>query len=186
MAEQKKKKGRAARADLYVPQAGGGFRYIGKYYRFAEGQELTVKKWTLIRTALCVITGLAVLGSGLLNSPGMHNTAYVIIPFMGSFICAVAMIWAAGRAAYHGVPLKEYVFDATVLRLKGLTIAQAVFSVLAAAGEILFLFLSSEEEKRIAAAISFAALQLVACAAALILRAFEKKPQWEKTDTNAQ
>ena len=180
--EQKRKKhGRAARAELYVPQAGGGYRYTGKYYDFPEGQRFTSKRLTQLRTGLAALTLLLTLGSGLLNSPGMRNTFYVILPFMGSFICGIAMAWSAGRAMYHGVPLKEYVYEATIVRLRGLTLFQLFFAVLAAAGEIVFLILS--EEKDLALSLLFAALQLLAGASSLTLKLIERQCRWEKNET---
>lgn len=180
--EKKKKRGRAARAELYVPKADGGYRYIGKYYAFCEGQRLGVRQYMLLRTGLSLLAALAVLGSGLLNSPGMHNTFYVIIPFVGSFICAFACVWACGRAMYHGDPLKEYVYGSTIIRMKGLCIFQAACAVLAAAGEAVFFFLSAEEERGLPVMLAFGGLQLLAAAAAAASRYVGSLFKWEKKD----
>ncbi|MCH5199893.1 MAG: hypothetical protein J1F60_02945 [Oscillospiraceae bacterium] len=179
----RKKRGRAARAELYVPQAGGGYRYIGKYYAFSQGQRLDAKRYLLFRTGLSVLSLLLVLGSGLLNSPGMHNTFYVIIPFVGSFLCAVACVWAGGRAMYYGASLKEYVYGATIVRLKGLTVFQAVLSFLAAAGEAALFFLSAEEERKLLLMLAFSGLQLLAAAASLVSRRLGSLYKWEKSGT---
>ena len=181
--QKRKKRGRAARAELYVPKAGGGYRYIGKYYAFSEGQRLDVNRYMLLRIGLSLLAGLSVIGSGLLNSPGMHNTFYVIIPFIGSFLCAAACIWASGRAMYHGAPLKEYVYNATLIRLKGLTVFQAACAVLAATGETVFFFLSAEEERQLLIMLAFDGLQLLAAAASLVSRHFGSLFKWEKSDS---
>ena len=183
MSEQEKKRkksGRAARIESYVPTAGGGYRYIGKHYLFPEGQRLTYKRYMQMRLMLSILSGLAVIGSGLINSPGMHNTFYVIIPFAGSFILTVAVLWSLCRAMYHGVPLKEYVYDATIVRLKALTVVQGVCAVLTAAGETVFLILSAEKQPLLS--LLFAALQLLAAAAALAHRFISDKFIWEKTE----
>ena len=176
--KKRKKRGRAARVENYVPSADGGYRYIGRHYAFPEGQRLTYRQYMLMRLGLSVLPALAVIGAGLLNSPGMHNTFYVIIPFAAGFVCTAAALWSVGRAMYHGAPLKEYVYDTTIVRLKALTVAQTVCTALAAAGETVFLILS--EEKQPLPSLLFAALELLAAAAALTHRLAAGRFRWEK------
>ena len=182
--EKKKRKwSKTAKAELYVPQASGGYRYIGKYYTFSPNQSINAKRYLLILTGLSLLTAVLIVGSGLLNSPGMHNTFYVIIPFIGSFICSVACVWASGRAMYYGDPLKEYVYSATVVRLRGLTVIQAVCSVLTAAGETVFFFLSAAEEQKLSILLAFDGQQLLAAASSLAAWRFVIRYKWEKNDS---
>lgn len=169
--------------ELYIPKADGGYRYIGKYYAFCEGQGLDAKKYMLVRVGLSLLAVLSALGSGLLNSPGMHNSFYVIIPFVGSLLCAAACLWSSGRVMYHGAPLKEYVYSSTVIRLQGLTVFQSVCAVLAAAGETVFFFLSRGEERKLLIMLAFDGLQLLGAAASLLSRRFGSLYKWEKSDS---
>ncbi|MCH5324238.1 MAG: hypothetical protein J1E39_03390 [Eubacterium sp.] len=180
--KQKKKRGRAAKAELYVPSAGGGYRYIGGYYKYAEEQKLSWQRSAVIRLALGAAVLLMSLGCGLLQAPGMRNSFYVILPYAAEFVCAIALLWAACRAWYHGDEPKEYVYNATIVRLGGLTVFQAVLSGITAIGEVIFVILQGTDGCGVFEALAFPILQILVLIAAIIWKLFERKLEWLKKE----
>ena len=182
MAEKKKRKWRHAYVTDYKQTMSGEYIYTGKVYHYAGGAE----EWKRVFRLMWLLAGagfVSVVLAGCVNVPGMRNCVYVIAPYVITFGLSLSCVWAMFRlTGEREGKVKEYVYDATVTRLKGLTIIQTVCSVLAAAGETVFLFLSAEE-RRLLTTLAFVGLQLLAAALSLASRRFGSLYKWEKTDS---
>lgn len=142
--EQKKRRGRRAYLDDYKALANGQIVYTGKMYAYAGG-----KPWEKVLAVLWLWAGVAlacVITCGLIPVSGMKNTAYVVLPWVLSFVGAASVIWALVRVTHHGEELKEHVYTATVRALPVRTVFTAVCAAVAVLGQTVKLILDGPGE----------------------------------------
>ena len=88
----------------------------------------------------------------------MQNSVYVLLPYAVQMAAALSTVWAYGRMARGGNPLREYIYESTVLKLPlrgGLT---GCFALVCAAGEFIHLTLCRSE---ILPSVPFLAIQVI-------------------------
>ncbi|MBR1811211.1 MAG: hypothetical protein IJ766_06145 [Clostridia bacterium] len=105
--------------------ASGRYIYRGRYLAF-DGAEKRRKRLLAKLCVLAFVSVLAVIGAGSLDTAGMDNTFYVLIPYMGEIAFTAALVWATVRLCISGEPLREYIYKATVDRLPKLGFALAI------------------------------------------------------------
>lgn len=127
--------------EQFQKNAAGDYVYTGKHYGFVSGEKS--RKRALVELwVLSGAMGACSLGAGMFPAPGTVNTFYVLIPMAAAMISAMAALWALGQLSAGGDPLKEYVYEASVVKLPGRLMAVTVFSVLMMACELLYLILN--------------------------------------------
>ena len=80
--------------------------YTGKYYHY-QG-DVTKQKRNFVFITFCIT--FAVIMSGCINSSGMNNSFYVIIPYIAEVGCVFTLCWNVIRLAAEGNSVKEYVY----------------------------------------------------------------------------
>lgn len=179
MAEEERKKGRRARLSGFAPTATGEYVYTGGHYAYVE-QGGSYKRFLAAQWALALGCLGCTVGGGCVSGPGMGNSFYVIIPWAGTLIAAVTVVWAVARMAYWGNPLRDYVYEKTVLALSARCKIAAAF---AAATEVLsgaFLGSHGMEENDILGVCAFFILEIGTIICSLALISLEKRQKWEK------
>lgn len=127
--------------EQFQKNAAGEYIYTGKHYGFVRQKKS--RKWALLELwgLGAAMTGCS-LGPGMFPAPGTVNTFYVLIPMAAGMIAAMAFLWALGQLSVEGDPMKEYVYEASVIKMPGRLTAVTVFSVLTILCEMLFLCLN--------------------------------------------
>ena len=170
-------KKRRSELEFFRRDAGGEFRYAGGYCRYA-GKPTRTRQLALLWT-ICGIGTLALIAAGCLSAPGMTGSTYVLIPYVAALIALCAGLWALGRLTLGGDPIRET--DCACAESAPRRLAAAgVLSLLAMAGEGLYLLLHGTEEQPGAAA---ACMILLAASGILALlgKSRFRVLQWEKT-----
>lgn len=139
MAEQKKKKGKGRRAylDDFQATVSGEYIYTGRTYVLPGGPELRRRRLLQLGGVSAVMAAAAVAG-GCVTGPGTGSCAYVLLPYTGSLLSALTVLYGTLRLAKGGSGLRQYVYDATVKQFPLRTMLAAVFSALTIAGECLY------------------------------------------------
>lgn len=171
MAEQKReKRGRRAYLKDFQPTAGGDYIYTGRMVRW-PGAGGWSRREALIRLWLCALPGLAAaLAGGCISGTGMDGRAFVLLPYIVGLVLAACTVWPVLRLTAAGEgPLREYVYQATVGRLPGLSLAWAICSGVTLGAELVNLAVPGFSGVR-PMALLFAALEGLSLLAALALR----------------
>ncbi|MGM9521395.1 MAG: hypothetical protein ACI3VB_02835 [Oscillospiraceae bacterium] len=175
---EKKRRGRRAYLDDFVKNAAGEYVYTGAHYSLSGGKAAFKKAAALICAASAVIAGL-IIACGCIPAAGMDNCFYVIIPYAAGLISAGSVVWAACRLASGGNPMREYVYEATVLKLPLRCTVIFAFSILTFLCDVLFLILNGFDGK-MTATIIFLAFELASGAASMWLKAYILGLSWSK------
>lgn len=176
------KRGRAAKASYFVPAGPGRYVYSGPLYSPDTAEGVTAKRLGV----RCVLFGagttvLSVL-CGVLPVPGMTDAFYVIIPYALTLIFSAVLLWKSVRVLYWGGErLREYIYNATVMKFPVLTLLCAVFAGVSAVGEVVYLVLNGADKARAPLAILFILFHGAILALALLRRKFETAVTWNKT-----
>lgn len=160
-----KKKRRRAYLDDFKKTGEGQYRYEGALYQSALPEKERKKAAGLLGLLCCSVTALT-LAAGCVPSAGMQNSVYVLLPYAVQMAAALSTVWAYGRMARGGNPLREYIYESTVLKLPlrgGLT---GCLALVCAAGEFIHLTLCRSE---ILSSVPFLAIQVITGAMGLLI-----------------
>lgn len=170
MGEQKKKKpGRRAYLNDFHPTAGGDYVYTGPMLPWPPAGQGTRNQVLLRLWALALVGALATVAGGCLPGVEMDGRPYVLLPYMAGLVLAGCSLWSLARLTGGGEELRAYVYQATVERLPGLTLAWAILSALTLVGELVNLALPGFPGQAPMAGL-FAALEGVTILVALVFR----------------
>lgn len=182
--DQRKKRGRAAKAAYFVPTGNGNYVYTGPLYSLCAEARITAKQASARRLIFSGAIALLSLLCGILPVPGMSNTFYVIVPYAGTLVFAAVSLWKSARIAYWGGnSLREYVFDSTAKQLPVYTLLCAVFAIASIIGEGLCLILEGVDSAKLPLAILFMFAHFAIAALALIWRKQESALKWTSKNT---
>lgn len=130
-----KRRGRRSYLEDFQKDVNGEYQYRGTMYRY-EGRlpygKLRLRLWLCCGFGAALVLAVNCLPGITANAP-----AYVTLPSMLGVLAACVAVWTLGRWSYHGQPLREYVYEQTVTRLKVMMIGTAVCCAAAAVGQII-------------------------------------------------
>lgn len=126
---------RRAYLSYFHKNAAGEYVYSGALYAYEGGnrKRALIGLWALLGVA----TALTLLG-GCIPVPGLTHVWYILIPYVLSVIAACMGLWSLGEITAGGEPLREYVYEKSVKRLKHRLILTSVCAILAFAGEFVY------------------------------------------------
>lgn len=156
MAEEKKRRGRRAYLADFHQTADGTYRYGGAMHRFTgpgSWKGALVRLW-----ALTALMAAAAVTAGCVSAPGTAETVYVLLPLVLSCVCALSVVWLMARLTLGGPELRDYVYTATVGRVKVRGWATALFAAIALVGETVYLCLHGAGDRLTGAVVMVAAL----------------------------
>lgn len=156
----------------------GAYAYKGALYSYIPKnkslKQALVQLWALYGSLL-----LVAIAAGCLPNTGIQNTAYIILPYTILLIASIRLCWAMGRLTAGGNPLREYIYQASVLKLPIWSIVVAILAILSILGEIIFLFLH-EMQSSLIPHFLLIALLLYVCIIAFWARHIIRQLQWSK------
>lgn len=165
--------------DDFQPDAAGKYHYSGRYYRFAG--TFAARRGVLCRLSAGAAVTAAVIGAGCLDTAGMDNAIYVLIPYMADVVLTAALWWSCGRLLAGGDPLREYVYTATVRRIPRLCAALAIACGLTLVCAGVYLMMNGFAG-RPAAGVEYVGLIGLAAAAALFCRRTLRPTDWKQDE----
>ncbi len=169
--QDKRPRGRRAHLRYFTPDANGGYTYTGPVATCQNPRPQRLRLAAALGAALAIQI-LCFVATGVVPVPGMDNTFYVLLPWLGELISLV-LTASSGRLAVYlwmdGAQLRLYRYEATVQRLPVRTAAVAVFAALAALGEVVCLLRQGAGGNAAGAAL-FLGCQACIAAAALACR----------------
>jgi hypothetical protein len=182
MAEQNKRRG--SHLNSFQLNLNGEYVYAGALYRYEGAAPFRSAVKALIALG-CVLIA-AVIGTGFVEAPSMlgFGSFYVILPFIGEFVCAILAAWSLGLLVYHGDELREYLYRRSVERLNPCLYLTAGFAAAGVLGNLVFVLTHGFLGKPAATMALFALKLTVIAAAALMLRR-AKAMVWHCTDVEA-
>jgi len=102
--------------------------YVGKLHDYADDNPLEfadmIKRMLILSAVSCAASAAA----GCLRVPGMLNTWWVIIPYLGAILSAALMIWGSIRLLVNEKPLKDSVYKSSALVLPPRCGAHVIFA----------------------------------------------------------
>ncbi len=179
MAERKRD--RRAHLNDFRLDLNGDYVYGGAQYRY-EGAE----PFRAAAKRLALAAGLmaaAIIGTGCVEAPAMLGCFYVLLPFIGEFVCAILAVWSLGLMIRHGDVIRAYVYRRSVERLTPclyLTVGFAGAGVLA---NLVFVLIHGFLGKT-AAVLALFALKAVVLVSALYLLRRSRAMVWRCTDVD--
>lgn len=175
MAERKK--GRHAYLSDFHRDVSGEYVYSGPVYQY-DGP-LAQRQFTVRLLAPGVVLCAAVVAAGLLRTPAMLNTFYVILPFVGEVVCAGLSLWALVRLCWHLPQIRGYVYRATVETLGVKLLLTAVCAGMCALAQVVFITCFGLCNQPFLSLFPFA-LKAMVIAAALLLRKTVRQASFDR------
>lgn len=153
--------------DDFRKDINGSYLYHGSYRSYAGSTAYATMRcrlWLMCGGALA-----ALAAAGMVPAPGAMQQFYVLLPYAAALVACISVVWALARMSRGGERLRSYVYDQTVAKLPLRCLLTGVFAALAAAGEIIDVFLNGAQNAGIYAGM-FIALAAAAAAAVLAAR----------------
>ena len=120
----------------YKLSANGEYVYTGKYYTYVDINGFKKNRFNIIfLTAVCAF---AVIMSGCINSSGMNNSFYVILPYAAEVASVFALCWNVVRLAKEGDSIKEYVYASVTKNIPNAAKSLMLFSAVGLIGTIVY------------------------------------------------
>ena len=123
---------------------------------------------------------ICLLVSGFLPLRSFRGCFYVLLPYMIALVAAISCLWTIGELTGGGDPLRQYVHDATVLKLPGRAMVSAVAALACILGEIVSCALNGADGE-IGVLIVFFLLLAVGAGAMVLLRRRIRGAVWQIT-----
>ena len=123
---------------------------------------------------------ICLLLSGFLPLRSFRGCFYVLLPYMIALVAAISCLWTIGELTGGGDPLRQYIHDATVLKLPGRAMVSAVAALACISGEIVSCALNGADGE-IGALIAFFLLLAVGAGAMVLLRRRIRGAVWQIT-----
>lgn len=175
---EKKKKGRRAYLNAFQKNETGGYTWEGDVYLW-QGSADGLRRERVFLGILGAVLFAASVGAGCVTAPGALNCAYVLAPYVVSFVCSINLCWKTGRFLTAGEPVRAYVYEETVEAIPGRAVLTAAGAGLAVLGEILFVCRNGFEGK-MAGFVFFLLLEGVVLASGIIVFRRMKRMKWRR------
>ena len=91
--------------------------------------------------ALGIGGGICLLAGGFLPVESFRGCVYVLLPYIAALVAAISCLWTISELTGGGEPMRQYVHDATVLKLPGRAMIAAVAAVLCILGQVIYCIL---------------------------------------------
>lgn len=161
MAEHSKKERRAYLNDFHSDDS-GTYSYQGAYYVLQGDSKRICREMAELWGSCAVLAGVTI-ANGYIPAPGMGNCFYVLLPYLVQLLAAVSAGLAVFRMGTGRKPLREYVYQASVLKLPFRFGLAAVGAGVTFGGEGIYLMIHGADDQA-----GFAVLFLLLEAAALV------------------
>ena len=144
--EEKKKRDNKHYLRDFQENPDGSYVYTGKTWHADEAvrRRILVRLWALQAVML-----ISVLLPGFVTTAGLLNTFYVIIPYVFWLISDFVLAYTLGIMTFGGNPLKDYIYERSVLRYPFCTVLSIAGAVMTAIALLIFLLRGGSGEGEI-------------------------------------
>lgn len=170
---------RHSKLEYFQRNAAGEYIYTGKHMSYVS-TEKSRKRLLLELWGLGTAGTICLLLSGFLPLRSFRGCFYVLLPYMIALVAAISCLWTISELTGGGDPLRQYVHDATVLKLPGRAMVSAVAALACISGEIVSCALNGADGE-IGALIAFFLLLAVGAGAMVLLRRRIRGAVWQIT-----
>ncbi len=170
---------RHSKLEYFQRNAAGEYIYTGKHMSYVS-TEKSRKRLLLELWGLGTAGTICLLLSGFLPLRSFRGCFYVLLPYMIALVAAISCLWTIGELTGGGDPLRQYIHDATVLKLPGRAMVSAVAALACISGEIVSCALNGADGE-IGALIAFFLLLAVGAGAMVLLRRRIRGAVWQIT-----
>ena len=165
-----------SKLEYFQRNAAGEYIYTGKHMSYVSTEKsrkrLLLELWGLGTAGMiCLLVG------GFLPLRSFRGCFYVLLPYMIALVAAISCLWTIGELTGGGEPLRQYVHDATVLKLPGRAMIAAVAAGLCILGQAIYCILHGGGA--VGALIAFFLLEGVGAAAMLLLFRCIRSASWK-------
>lgn len=167
-----KKKGFKAYLNDFKLNEQGKYIYSGALYGY--GGEKPLKRLKCEILLLSFLPAACAVLSGCIPAPGMINGFYVIIPWALEITAAFSLVWAAVKFAFAEMPLRGYIYQATLAAFKPRCIFNCTACILEFISFCVFVIVNGSGGKT-AAALGFLLLKAMSAIAGAVLAKFAAK-----------
>lgn len=124
----------------------GSYVYTGKTWHADEAvrRRILVRLWALQAVML-----FSVFLPGFTTTAGLLNTFYVIIPYVFWLISDFVLAYTLGSVTFGGNPLKNYIYENSVLKYPFCAVLPLAGAVMTAAALLIFLLRGGSGEGEI-------------------------------------
>lgn len=168
------RKKRRSKLELFQRNAAGEYIYTGGHMRYADAKKprrrMLAELW-----AMGLLGTLCFLAGGFLPVPGFTGCFYVLGPYVAALIAAAGSLWTLGELTGAGDPIRQYVYDATVLRLPVWALIAGITGGMCVLGEGLYLI---KNGGGLGIAAAFLVLEAVGTTAMLLFRSTIRRGKW--------
>ena len=170
---------RHSKLEYFQRNAAGEYIYTGKHMSYVS-TEKSRKRLLLELWGLGTAGTICLLVSGFLPLRSFRGCFYVLLPYMIALVAAISCLWTIGELTGGGDPLRQYVHDATVLKLPGRAMVSAVAALACILGEIVSCALNGADGET-GILIAFFLLLAVGAGAMVLLRRCIRGAVWQIT-----
>lgn len=143
---EKKKRDKKHYLQDFQKNPDGSYVYTGKTWHADEAvrRRALVKLWALQAVML-----FSVFLPGFMTTAGLLNTFYVIIPYVFWLISDFVLAYTLGSMTFGGNPLKNYIYENSVLKYPFCTVLPLAGAVMTAIALLIFLLRGGSGEGEI-------------------------------------
>lgn len=170
------RKKRRSKLELFQRNAAGEYIYTGGHMRYADAHK-TRRRMLAELWASGALGTLCFLAGGFLPVPGFTGCFYVLGPYVAALIAAAGSLWTLGELTGAGDPIRQYAYDATVLRLPVWSMIAGIAGGLCLLGEGLYLIRNGGG---LGTAAAFLALEAAGTMAMLLFRGVICRSRWQE------
>ena len=173
------RKKRHSRLEYFQRNAAGEYIYTGKHLTYVS-TEKSRKRLLLELWGLGTAGMICLLVSGFLPLRSFRGCFYVLLPYMIALVAAISCLWTIGELTGGGDPLRQYVHDATVLKLPGRAMVSAVAALIGMLGEAVSCILNGADGT-VGVLAAFFLLMAIGTAAMVLLYRCIRGAVWQIT-----
>lgn len=173
------RKKRHSRLEYFQRNAAGEYIYTGKHMSYVS-TEKSRKRLLLELWGLGTAGMICLLVSGFLPLRSFRGCFYVLLPYMIALVAAISCLWTIGELTGGGDPLRQYVHDATVLKLPGRAMVSAVAALIGMLGEAVSCILNGADGT-VGVLAAFFLLMAIGTAAMVLLYRCIRGAVWQIT-----
>ena len=174
------RKKRQSKLEYFQRNAAGEYIYTGKHLTYVS-TEKSRKSLLLELWGLGIAGTVCLLACGFLPLRSFRGCFYVLVPYIVALIAAFSCLWTIGELAGGGDPLRQYVHEATVLRLPGRAMVSAVAALIGMLGEVVSCILNGADGTACVLA-AFFLLVAIGTAAMVLLHRCIRGAVWQLSD----
>ena len=145
MAQKRRSRFRREYLNDFQGSKAEGFRYEGPVYRFI-GTPQEQKRHLVFLGAFAALAALFTAVPECLPPCEMSNSFVTILPWLAQLITVFVLVWAVVRLILRARELREYVYEATVPRIRVCALLAAVFAGATLAAQVVFLLVRPPAE----------------------------------------